>query len=426
MSELVLTNRFHLENSHTMKVYEKHGGYRTARRALTEMSPGEILEEVKKSNLRGRGGAGFPTGMKWGFLPKDTDQPVYLCVNADESEPGTFKDRHIIENDPHLLVEGIIITCYTIGSHQAYVYIRGEYVPQARTLSAAIKEAYDKGYLGKNIFGSGFDLELDIYRGAGAYICGEETSMLTSLEGKKGYPRLKPPFPAVKGLYDAPTIINNVETIANIAPIVEKGGEWFAGLGTPQNGGTRIFSLSGHIKKPGIVERPMGYSLRKLIYEDGGGILDDLALKAVIPGGSSVPVLRAEEIDINLDFDSVQKAGSMLGSAAVIVMHEKTCMVKACERIIHFYWEESCGQCSPCREGTGWLKKIILRILDGRGTESDVDLLYDVADGILGNTICPLGDAAAMPVKSFVEKFRDEFLEFIRDHRRTNIKEMVG
>jgi NADH-quinone oxidoreductase subunit F len=425
MTEKILSKRFALKDSHTIEVYRQHGGYEALRKALQQMSPAQVLEEVKKSNLRGRGGAGFPAGMKWGFLPKDSDKPVYLCVNADESEPGTFKDRYIMERDPHLLIEGIIITCYTIHSNQAYIYIRGEYLPQARILEQAIQEAYANRFLGKNILGSGFDLDLILYIGAGAYICGEETAMLESLEGKKGHPRLKPPFPAVVGLYNCPTIINNVETIANVPSIVEHGGEWYAGLGPPKNGGTRLFAVSGHVKRPGCYEQPMGYSLKKLIYEDAGGILDDLPLKAVIPGGSSVPVLTADEIDINLDFDSVQEAGSMLGSAAVIVMHEQTCIVKATERIINFYKEESCGQCSPCREGTGWLLKIIQRILRGEGVIGDIDLLYDVSEGILGNTICPLGDAVAMPVMSYVTKFRDEFEYFIT-HKKSKIEQVVS
>ena len=424
MSEKVLTKRFGLENSHTLKVYEDNGGYRVIRKALKEMTPEQITEEVKKSNLRGRGGAGFPTGIKWSFLPKNNDKPVYLCVNSDESEPGTFKDRHIIENDPHMLIEGIMLTSYAIGCHEAYIYIRGEYVTQAMILQNALNEAYEKKYLGKNIFGSNFDLDVRIYRGAGAYICGEETALLESLEGKKGNPRLKPPFPALVGLYGCPTIINNVETIANIPAIIEKGGEWFASLGPEKNGGTRLFGVSGHVNKPGVYEHPMGYPLKKLIYEDAGGIIDGLRLKAVIPGGSSVPVLKADEIDINLDFDSVSAAGSMLGSAAVIVMHERTCMVRALQRLIHFYKDESCGQCTPCREGTGWMLKIINRIVKGKGRPEDVDLLYDIAKGIMGNTICPLGDAASMPVISFIEKFRDEF-DYYVEYKKSKFEEKV-
>jgi len=425
MSEKVLSKRFHLKNSHTLKVYEANGGYAAARKALKKMTPAEILEEVKRSNLRGRGGAGFPAGMKWSFLPKDSDKPVYLCVNADESEPGTFKDRYIIEKDPHMLLEGIIISSFTIGCRQAYIYIRGEYQAQAQILQKAIEEAYAKNYLGQNIFGAGFNLDLKIYRGAGAYICGEETAMLESMEGKKGNPRLKPPFPALVGLYDCPTIINNVETIANVPAIIEKGGEWFAELGPPKNGGTRLFAVSGHVKRPGCYEHPMGYSLKKLIYEDAGGILDGLKLKGVIPGGSSVPILKADQIDISLDFESVQKAGSMLGSAAIIVIHERTCMVKATERIINFYKEESCGQCSPCREGTGWMLKVIRRILRGDGKIEDIDLLHNISEGIFGNTICPLGDAVAMPVMSYVTQFRDEFEYFIQN-KKSKIEEMAG
>jgi NADH-quinone oxidoreductase subunit F len=425
MNEPVLSKRFDLPDSHTLRVYEATGGWQAARKALTGMTPEAVTAEVKKSNLRGRGGAGFPTGMKWGFLPKDTGKPIYLCVNADESEPGTFKDRWIMEKDPHLLLEGIVITCYAIGAHLAVFYIRGEYQAQEAILRAAAAEAEAKGYLGRNILGTGFDLELSFYRGAGAYICGEETALLESAEGKKGYPRLKPPFPAVVGLHGCPTIINNVETLANIPPIIEKGGDWFAALGPPKNGGTRLFGVSGHVVRPGVYERPMGYPLKKLLYEDCGGIPDGLKLKAVIPGGSSVPVLTADEIDIALDFDSVAAAGSMLGSAGVIVMHERTCMVRALQRLLKFYKEESCGQCSPCREGTGWMLKIIDRILRGQGRPQDVDVLYDVADGIMGNTICPLGDAAAMPCMSFVQKFRPEF-EYYVQHKKSAVGVLVG
>ena len=420
MNEPILTRRFHLPNSHTIKVYEETGGYQAVRKALRDMTPAQVVEDVKKSGLRGRGGAGFPAGMKWGFVPKNTGKPVYLCVNADESEPGTFKDRHLLEKDPHLVIEGAMIAAYAIESHQAYIYIRGEYIPQAKILGDAIREAYERGYLGRNIFNLGYDLELSLYRGAGAYICGEETGLLESLEGKKGYPRLKPPFPAAVGLHNCPTIINNVETLANVPAIIANGGVWYAGLGTPKDPGTRLFGVSGHVCKPGLFERPIGYPLKKLIFEDAGGILDGLNLKAVIPGGSSVPVLRADEIDIPLDSESLAAAGSMLGSAGVIVMHEKTCMVRALQRLAHFYWEESCGQCSPCREGTGWLLKILNRILADQGRSEDVAVLPDVADGIMGNTICPLGDAAAMPVLSFVRKFKEEFIYHI-EHRRCDV-----
>jgi NADH-quinone oxidoreductase subunit F len=420
MSELILSKRFDLAGSHTIGVYESTGGYATARRVLRDLTPAQVIDEVKRSNLRGRGGAGFPTGMKWSFIPKDTGKPVYLCVNADESEPGTFKDRHLMEKDPHLLLEGILISAYAISCHHAYIYIRGEYVPQTGRLREAIREAYARGYFGRRIFDSGYDLDVEVYVGAGAYICGEETALLESLEGKKGYPRLKPPFPAVVGLYGCPTIINNVETLANVPAILEKGGDWFAALGPPKNGGTRLFGVSGHVVRPGVYERPMGYPLKHLIYEDAGGISDGRALKAVIPGGSSVPVLRADESDIALDFESVAAAGSMLGSAGVIVMHDGTCMVRALQRLLHFYKDESCGQCSPCREGTGWLLKIINRILRGEGRPPDVDVMLDVADGIMGNTICPLGDAAALPTISFLKKFRDEFEHYIQ-HRQSKV-----
>lgn len=408
----ILSQNFEVPGSHELGVYLSLGGYGAAMKALTSMTPEAVTEEVKKSNLRGRGGAGFPTGMKWGFLARDTGKPVYLTVNADESEPGTFKDRHLMEKVPHLILEGILIACFAIRSNRAFVYIRGEYVHQAARMEGAVVEALSRGLLGRGIFGTGFNLEVDVYRGAGAYVCGEETALLESLEGKKGYPRIKPPFPALKGVYDSPTIINNVETIANVPPIIERGAEWFAAFGPPRNGGTRLFGVSGHVCRPGVYERPMGYPLLKLIHEDAGGVLGGRGLKAVIPGGSSVPVLRASECDIRMDFESVAAAGSMLGSAGVIVMHDGTCMVRALHRLARFYKEESCGQCSPCREGTGWMFKILDRIVCGRGRKGDVDVLSDVAENVAGHTICPLGDAAAMPVISFLKKFRDEFEHF--------------
>ena len=405
---LVLTEHFAVEGFHTLGVYRAHGGYEAAHKALHSLSPAEVTEEVKKSGLRGRGGAGFPTGLKWSFIRKG-DLPVYLCVNADESEPGTFKDRHLLEKAPHLVVEGALIAAYAIGANDVYIYIRGEYKPYAARLATALQEARDAGLTGRGALGSGADITFHLRRGAGAYICGEETALLESLEGKRGNPRLKPPFPANVGLYGGPTIINNVETLANVPAILRKGADWFASLGTPKNGGTRLFGVSGHVERPGLYERPMGYPLRKLIEEDAGGVLGGGRLKAVIPGGSSTPVLRAEECDIGLDFDQVAAAGSMLGSAGVIVFREGTCMVSALHRLAHFYHDESCGQCSPCREGTGWMKRILDRLVAGRGRPVDPDLLLDVANNISGNTICPLGDAAAMPVISFVTKFRAEF-----------------
>jgi NADH-quinone oxidoreductase subunit F len=409
MSTKILTSNMHIPNITDIEVYESTGGYGGLRKALQEYTPAEIIEIVKKSGLRGRGGAGFPTGVKWGFVPKESGKPIYLCINADESEPGTFKDRLIIERDPHLLVEGGIISAYALDCHQAFIYIRGEFVHQARLLEKVIEQAYGKGYLGKNILGSGYDLDLVVHRGAGAYICGEETALLESIEGKRGHPRLKPPFPAVVGLYQCPTVINNVETLANVAPIINNGADWFASIGVERNTGTRLFGVSGHVQKPGVYEFPMGITLRELIYDHCGGMRPGRTLKAVIPGGSSVPVLTADEIDISLDFDTMAKAGTFLGSAGVIVMDDSTNMVQAIRRITQFYAEESCGQCTQCREGTEWLFQILTRIEAGRGREGDLETMRDICENMKGRTICPLSDAAAMPVESFISKFRDEF-----------------
>lgn len=409
MSELVILRDVQDSELRPIQNYLKVGGYQTLKRVLLELKPEQIVDEVKKSGLRGRGGAGFPTGMKWSFIPKNVDKPKYLVVNADESEPGTCKDRVILERNPHLLMEGIVMGSYAIGAHCCYLYIRGEYYEQAQILGRAIEEAYQHGFLGKNILSSGYDLDVYLHRGAGAYICGEETGLLESLEGKKGWPRLKPPFPAVVGLYGCPTVINNVETLAAVPRIMERGGDWFASLGTPKNGGTRLFAVSGHVNKPGTYELPLGIPLREIIFNYAGGMKDDIALKAVIPGGSSCPILTAEEIDVKMDFDSVAAIGSMLGSGGVVVMNEETCMVKALLRIAKFYAHESCGQCTPCREGTTWLKKILQRVNDGLGRQEDLDHLMDIAFNMIGTTICPLGDAAALPVRSFIQKFREEF-----------------
>jgi len=412
--ERILTRNIHKEDSESIAVYEAGGGYEALRKAL-KMDPDAIQEEVKRSGLRGRGGAGFPMGVKFSFMPKDADKPMYLICNADESEPGTFKDRVLIEKDPHLMIEGCLISSFAIRARACFIYIRGEYVFGARVLEKAIAEAYDKGYAGKNILGSGYDCEVVLHRGAGAYICGEETSLMTSLEGNRGYPRLKPPFPAQAGLWGQPTTINNVETLANVPFIIERGADWYLTLGKPPNNtGPKLYCLSGHVKRPGVYEAPMGLPLEELIYDLGGGMLhDDRPLKAVIPGGSSVPVLRAEECDVDLDFDSLAAIGTMLGSAGVMVMDSSTCMVKAIERITHFYAHESCGQCTPCREGCGWMEKILTRIESGQGRQEDMDLLENIADNIQGQTICPLGDAAAMPVRSFVKQFRSEFQEHV-------------
>ncbi len=416
MSELVILKNVQNRSLLTIEDYLDVGGYRALKKALFEMNPEQVIEEVKKSGLRGRGGAGFPTGMKWSFIPKNIDKPRYMVVNADESEPGTCKDRVIIEKNPFLLMEGITISSYAIGSKSCYLYIRGEYYDQAMILKKVIEDAYKHGYFGKNIMGSGYDLDIYLHRGAGAYICGEETGLLESLEGKKGWPRLKPPFPAVSGLYGCPTVVNNVETLSAVGPIIEKGGDWYASLGTPKNGGTRLFSVSGHVNRPGNYELPMGTPLRTIIYDIAGGMKDNKKLKAVIPGGSSVPVLTKDEIDVKMDFDSVAAIGSLLGSGGVVVMNEDTCMVKALLRITRFYAHESCGQCTPCREGTTWLKRILQRVYDGEARLRDLDDLMDIAFNMMGTTICALSDAAAMPVRSYIQKFRKEF-EYHAQHK---------
>ena len=409
--EKILTRNIQKENSQSIEVYEQGGGYRGMRQALGSMSPHDVTELVKKSGLRGRGGAGFPTGLKWSFMPQEKSKPHYLLLNADESEPGTFKDRLLMEKDPHLVVEGSMISAYAIQADICFIYIRGEFVLGVEVMERAIAEAYDKGYAGKNILGSGWDCELVLHRGAGAYICGEETALMDSLEGKRGYPRFKPPFPAQYGVWGCPTTINNVETLTCVPFIVERGAEWFASIGPNQkNSGPKLYCLSGHVKRPGVYEAAMGLPLMELIGELGGGMLhDNQQLKACIPGGSSVPILSAEECNVNLDFDSLAAVGSMLGSAGIMVMDTSTCMVQALQRIAHFYAHESCGQCTPCRQGTGWLERILDRIEDGEGRQGDVDLLVSVADNIDGNTICALGEAAVWPVQSFVKKFRSEF-----------------
>ena len=405
----VLTRRFDLPNSASIDTYLANDGYRALEKALKEMTPDKILEEMKTSNLRGRGGAGFPTGMKWSFVPRQSPKPKYIVCNADESEPGTCKDRLLMQYDPHQLIEGIMIAGISVDAHNGYIYVRGEYRYLLDILDRAIEEAYARGYLGKNILGTGYDFDLCTHTGAGAYECGEESALLESLEGKRGIPRIRPPFPAVAGLYASPTVLNNVETFSSAPPIILNGGKWYADLGTPRNGGTRLFVLSGHVKKPGVYELPMGIPLRKLIYEVGGGILGDKKLKAVIPGGSSTPVLTPDALDTPMDYDSVAKAGSMLGSGGVVVMHEDTCIVKVALRIMSFYAHESCGWCIPCREGTTWLKKTLVRFHSGGGVSDDISLIEELAKNMLGRTFCPLGDAAAMPTIAFVKKFRSEF-----------------
>jgi NADH-quinone oxidoreductase subunit F len=397
--------------------YLASGGYRAAERALLSLTPAQVIEEVTRANLRGLGGAGFPAGRKWSFIPKASPAPRYLVVNADEGEPGTFKDRYLLERDPHALVEGMLIAAYAIGSHKAYVYVRGEYFRSARRLGRALEEAYAHGWLGRNVRGSGFDLDVVIHRGAGAYICGEETALLTSLEGGKGFPRLKPPFPAVAGLFQCPTIVNNVETLACVPFILREGAERFAGLGTPRQGGTRLFSVSGHVRRPGLYEAPLRVTLRELIEEYAGGVPPGRRLKAVIPGGISAKVLTPDEIDVGMDFDSLMAAGSMAGSGGVIVMDDTTCMVDALRSAAKFFAHESCGQCSPCREGTGWIDRIVRRLAAGRGRPRDLDDLLAIARDMEGKTICVFADAAAWPVQSYIGKFRAEFEAHVRGER---------
>lgn len=415
--EKILFKHIDVPDQHKIDTYIKNGGYKALPKALKEYSPNDLIEMVKKSGLRGRGGAGFPTGLKWGFVPKDSPKPKFLLCNADEGEPGTFKDRWLIEKDPHQLIEGIIISSYAIGAHRAFIYIRGEFAFGAERLENAISEACQNGYLGKSILGSGFDLDLEVYRGGGAYICGEETSLMESIEGNRGNPRLKPPFPASVGLFKNPTVINNVETLSNIPHIVLNGADWYARIGMPKSTGTKIFSLSGHVNKPGNYELPMGTPLRELIYQCGGGVKDDRKLKAVIPGGVSTPVLTSQVIDVKMDFESLFEAGSLLGSGAVIVMDETTCMVKVACRLSKFYEHESCGKCVPCREGTRWIRMIIERIESGKGREEDIDLLLDICTNIVGKTVCPMGDAAVVPIMSTIEKFRDEYEYHIKNKK---------
>ena len=406
---VLISQRWGIPDSRRIEVYLANGGYRALEKALKQMTPEAIIDEVKRSNLRGRGGAGFPTGMKWSFVPKDSPKPKYVICNADESEPGTCKDRPLMEMDPHQLIEGMIIAGRAIGAHRGFIYIRGEYRYVLDLVDEAIAEAYQRGYLGKNILGSGFDYDLLIHTGAGAYECGEESALMESLEGKRGYPRIKPPFPAVVGLYGCPTVINNVETLSAVPAIIGEGGEAYANRGTPRNGGTRLLCVAGHVNKPGIYEIPLGMNMKKFIYEMAGGIPNGKKLKAVIPGGSSCPLLSANEIDLPMDYDAVAKAGSMLGSGGMVVMDEDTCMVDMARRIMHFYAHESCGWCIPCREGTVWLRKMLERFHAGLGRSEDIDLVGELAQNMLGRTFCPLGDAAAMPTISIVQKFRSEF-----------------
>jgi NADH-quinone oxidoreductase subunit F len=432
----IVTKNFGVPNSHKLATYQQRGGWEGWKRAIT-MTPASIVDEVKKSNLRGRGGAGFSTGMKWSFVPKEAKR-VYLVVNADESEPGTCKDRELMAYDPHMLFEGMAIASYALGCKHAYIYIRGEMIREAKILQAALDEAYEGGWLGKDhLTAQGvFKLDITLHRGAGAYICGEETALLNSLEGKRGWPRLKPPFPAVKGLFQEATIVNNVETLMNVPDIIQKGGEWFAKLGMGKSGGTRIVCVSGHVKRPGVFELPMGIPFRDLIYDVCGGMSGSAPLKGLIPGGSSMPPLDAGEIDVPVEFDALmtdprikdvevkpgvpfdlgggRKLKTMAGSGGVVVFDASTDVVDLCWRVMKFYAHESCGQCTPCREGTGWLERVCRRLVDGNGRPGDVDLLANVANGIAGNTICALGEAAAWPMLGFLTKFRADFEARVR------------
>lgn len=398
--------------------YKKHDkGYVALKKAI-DMGPEKVTAEVKESALRGRGGAGFPAGTKWGFIPKNSPKPKYLVVNADESEPGTFKDRAIMTYTPHMMIEGSIIAAMAIDAHMIYVYIRGEYVKEAKIMEDAIKEAYDAGYLGNSVCGTGYKLDMVVHRGAGAYICGEETALLNSLEGKRGQPRIKPPFfPAAIGLFGCPTVVNNVETLAAVPGIILNGATWFKGFGPERNHGMKLYCISGHVNRPGLYERPMGYPLMQLINEDCGGIWKGHKLKAVFPGGSSSPVLTAAEANVNLDFDALMKAGSMLGSAGIMVIDDTTCMVRVAVRTAHFYTVESCGQCTPCREGSQWLKDLHVRLEAGEGRLSDLDLIQDLCNNMDGTTICAFGEATAWPLRSMVKKFRAEYEQHITEKR---------
>ncbi|MFC6288026.1 NADH-quinone oxidoreductase subunit NuoF [Nocardioides sp. GCM10027113] len=404
----VLTDNWDAERSWTLASYEERGGYSALRKALG-MPQDAVIEEVKESGLRGRGGAGFPTGMKWGFIPQENPNPKYLVVNADESEPGTCKDTPLMMASPHTLIEGVIISSYAIRANHAFIYVRGEILHVIRRLQRAVQEAYLAGHLGKNIHGSGYDLDLVVHAGAGAYICGEETALLDSLEGRRGQPRLRPPFPAVAGLYASPTVINNVESIASVPSIIQNGHGWFASMGTEKSKGYGIFSLSGHVTRPGQYEAPLGITLRELI-DLAGGIREGHELKFWTPGGSSTPILTAEHLDVKLDFEEVGAAGSMLGTRALQIFDETTCVVRAVLRWTEFYKHESCGKCTPCREGTWWLVQTLARLEKGQGSEQDLDLLLDQCDNILGRSFCALGDGATSPISSSIQYFRDEYL----------------
>lgn len=422
MQTKVLLRNVGVPNSHEIETYLSRGGYQALQKALREHQPAEVVQIVADSGLRGRGGAGFPTGRKWMFLPK-TVYPRYLICNADEGEPGTFKDRVLMEHDPHGVIEGIAIASYACEVHQAFIYLRGEYELSYQRLRNAIAQAHERGFLGKNILGTGYDLEVHIVRGAGSYVCGEETALLSSLEGKRGHPKLKPPFPATEGLYRKPTIVNNVETLFNVPFIVAHGAEWYRQWGTERSPGLKLFCVSGHVERPGTYELPMGTPMRTLIEDLCGGPRNGIPLKAIIPGGSSTPMMPAEvALQTNLDYESIFEAGSLLGAGAVIVINEKTCIVRMTHRLAGFYRHESCGKCIPCREGTDWMYKILHRIEHGQGRTEDLDLLLDICDNIAEKSFCPLGDAAVGPVRSSLTHFREEY-EFHVSNRRCLVDE---
>jgi NADH-quinone oxidoreductase subunit F len=415
--EKILTQHIGTPDLWKLETYRAHGGYDVLEKVLKERQPDELIALIRDAGLRGRGGAGFPTGVKWGFLPKD-ERPRYLICNADESEPGTFKDRLLLEEDPHQVLEGLIISCYAVRVRLAFIYIRGEFFLGAKRVQAAIDEAYAAGYLGHNILGTDMHLDVLLHRGAGAYICGEETGLIESLEGKRAYPRIKPPFPANIGVFGMPTVVNNVETLANIPHIIDRGVEWYNSIGPERNRGTRMFCVSGNVQKPGVYELPLGLPLRDIIFEHAGGLHPGRTLKAVIPGGGSARILTAAEaMQVNSDFDALQRAGSMGGSGGIMVLDDTVCIVQSTYIITEFFHDESCGQCSPCREGTGWMEKILHRIEHGEGLPGDVDLLLHMGTNIFGRTICPLGDAAVWPVESAINKFRAEFDYHIRQRR---------
>jgi NADH-quinone oxidoreductase subunit F len=420
----LISFRFDLPNSTSLDTYLANEGFVAFKKAL-DMTPESIIDTLKASGLRGRGGAGFPTGMKWSFVPRNTGKPSYIICNSDESEPATCKDRLLMENDPHQLIEGMLIAGWTIKATKGYIFIRGEYRYLIDILDRAIEEAYERGYLGKNLFGSGWHFDLYTHTGAGAYECGEETALLESLEGKRGVPRLKPPFPAVAGAFQSPTILNNCETFCSVPWIIRNGGMAYAEMGTPRNGGTHLVCISGHVNKPGVYELPMGFNMLRMINDVAGGVRNGKKLKAVIPGGSSAPVLKAEECDIAYDFDALAKVKSMAGSGGLVILDEDTDMVAVALRTIKFYAHESCGWCIPCREGTTWLKKILTRFHDGGGQQSDIKLIADLANNMLGRTFCALGDAAAMPTAAFVAKFRDEFEAYLARPRAVETPELA-